>query len=322
MTDPIRVHFFTLTDTGGSEHMYMGELAPALGERDVIAVDDWRDADVVHLFEVNFLTGETIRQFEFPKLLRIIRSDTPLVISTDDLYFSDDPSLTVRPQLYRLNHYLQQWLFERADALIAISESVRGRLDQHIDSTPITVVHHGVDDAYRSPYTESEAPFVLHVSLASPRKNPEAVIEVAQRLDTRMVIAGGGWDERIPATATNVETPGFVPESDLVDLYHDADVFYFPTRHEGFGLPVLEAMAAGTAVVTSDVYSVPEVTDDAAVLCGPTDLDAHVAAIERLLGDEQERQALATRAYERAEGFTWQTSAEETRAVYQTVADD
>lgn len=322
MGDPIRVHFFTLTAAGGSEHMYMGELAPALGERDVIAVDDWRDADVVHLFEVNFLTGETIRQFQFPKLLRIIRSETPLVISTDDLYFSGDPSLTVRPRLYQLNHYLQRWLFEGADALIAISESVRSRLERHVDAPPITVVHHGVDDVYRSPYTETDDPFVLHVSLAAPRKNPEAVIEVAQRLDARMVVAGGGWEERIPATATNVETPGFVPESDLVDLYHDAGVFYFPTRHEGFGLPVLEAMAAGTAVVTSNVYSVPEVTGDAAVLCGPTDLDTHVTEIERLLNDEPARRALATEAHERAETFTWEQSAKETEAVYRAAVDD
>ncbi|WP_336000320.1 glycosyltransferase family 4 protein [Halorientalis halophila] len=319
MADSLKVHFFTLTDTEGSEHIYMGELQPALAERNVVPVDDWRDADVVHLFEVNFLTADTLRNFQFPKLLRIIRSDTSLVISTDDLYFCDDPDLTVRPRLYPLNHHLQRLLFERADALIAISESVRGRLERHVDSTPIHVVRHGVDDAYRNDDTPSGDPFVLHVSLAAPRKNPEAVAEVAERLDHRMVIAGSGWDERIPETATNVETPGFVPEDELIRLYEDAAVFYFPTRHEGFGLPVLEAMAANTAVVTSDVYSVPEVTGEHAVLRNPHAIDAHVEAIERLLETDAERRELAQQAHERAEQFTWAKAARETESVYRDV---
>ena len=99
-------------------------------------------------------------------------------------------------------------------------------------------------------------------------------------------------------------------------LYKRAAVFYFPTLHEGFGLPVLEAMAAGCAVVTSDVYSVPEVAGDAAVLCDPHDTDAHVEAIERLLGDETERETLSARAGERAAQFSWETAAEETETVY------
>ena len=315
----LRVNFFTLTLGGGSEHIYLAELRDALTDRNVEPVDDWREADVVHLFEVNALTGETIRAFEFPTLLRIVRSDTPFVVSTDDLYFSGDPQLTVHPNLYPLNHRLQRQLFQRADAIIALSESVRGRLAEHVTNTPIHVVHHGVDDAYRDAYTEPDEPFVLHVSLAAPRKNPEAVVEVARRLDSRMVVAGSGGDELIPDDAENVALPGFVPEGELVDLYHRAPVFYFPTRHEGFGLPVLEAMAASTAVVTSDVYSVPEVAGEAASLHDPHDIDAHVEAIERLLDDERERRDLAERAHERAKNFTWEESAAATIDVYRDV---
>jgi len=315
---PLRVNFFTLTPGGGSEHIYLAALRDALTDREVVAIDDWRDADVVHLFEVNALTSETIRAFQFPTLYRIIRSDTPLIISTDDLYFSDDPELTVHPNLYPLNHRLQRLLFERADAIIAISESVRGRLTSHVTNTPIHVVHHGVDDAYRDDYTEPDEPFVLHVSLASPRKNPEAVVEVARRLDHRMVVAGSGWDELIPDDAENVVLPGFVPEDDLIDLYHRAPVFYFPTRHEGFGLPVLEAMAASTAVVTSNVYSVPEVAGDAASLHDPHDIDGHVNAIERLLDDERQRRQLAEQAHDRATAFTWEQSAADTVDVYRS----
>ncbi|AWB28166.1 glycosyltransferase family 4 protein [Halococcoides cellulosivorans] len=313
----LHVHFFTLTPGGGSEHIYLAELRDALADHDVVPVDDWRDADVVHCFEVNALTTQTLTAFQFPTLARIVRSETPLVISTDDLYFSGDPSLTVHPRLYGLNHRLQRRLFAHSDAIIALSESVRGRLAPHVD-TPISVVHHGVRDAYRAPYADTD-PFVLHVSLAAPRKNPEAVVEVARRLDGRMVVAGSGWSDRIPDDA--IETPGFVPEADLIDLYHRAGVFYFPTRHEGFGLPVLEAMAASCAVVSSDVYSVPEVAGDAARLFDPDAVDAHVAAIEELLADARERRALAERAHDRSAGFTWAESAAETRAVYESVLE-
>jgi len=320
MSDPLRVNFFTLTPGGGSEHIYLAALRDALTDREVVSVEDWRDADVVHLFEVNALTTETIKAFEFPTLLRILRSDTPLVISTDDLYFSDDPELTVRPELYSLNHWLQRQLFGRADAIIAISESVRGRLEPHVTNTPIHVVRHGVDDDYRDSYTPTDDPFVLHVSLAAPRKNPEAVVEVAERLDGRMVVAGSGWDERL-ADVPAVETPGFVPEDELIGLYHDASVFYFPTLHEGFGLPVLEAMAASTAIVTSDVYSVPEVVGDAALLHDPHAVDDHFLEIERLLDDQARRHELAERAHERAAEFTWADAAAETHEVYRSVLD-
>jgi len=320
MSGEISVAVLTLTG-GGSEQVYIDNLRTALRDRGVEFVDDWREADIVHLFEVNFLTAATFRSSNVARLLRIIRSDTPLVVSTDDLYFSGDPQLTVHPNLYPLNHRLQRQLFQRADAIIALSESVRGRLTEHVANTPIYVVHHGVDDAYRDAYTEPDEPFLLHVSLAAPRKNPEAVVEAARRLDSRMVVAGSGWDELIPDDADNVDLPGFVPEAELVDLYHRAPVFYFPTRHEGFGLPVLEAMAASTAVVTSDVYSVPEVVGEAASLHDPHDIDAHVEAIERLLDDERERRDLAERAHERAKNFTWEESAAATIEVYRDVLE-
>jgi glycosyltransferase involved in cell wall biosynthesis len=163
--------------------------------------------------------------------------------------------------------------------------------------------------------------YVLHVSLASERKNPEAVVELAERLDERFVVAGSGWEKEIPRRlrSDNVELKGYVPESELIELYQGASVFYFPTRHEGFGLPVLEAMAAETAVVTSDVYAVPEVTGDAAILCDPEDVDAHLSHVRRLLGNDAERRDLARRATERASEFTWARAASDTERIYESV---
>lgn len=319
------VSLFTLTDTPASEHFYMAELRDALSDRDVRFVDDWQAADVVHLFEVNLFTRAAFRAFRFPTLGRIIRSETPLIISTDDLYFIDRPELTERPGLYRVNYRIQRRLLDAADGVIAISESVRDALTDHLDDpNSVHVVHHGVDDRYRQEdpaLTNGSAPFVLHVSLASKRKNPEAVIETSRRLDSRVVLAGSGWPDLIPDSKAfaNVETPGYVPEDDLVDLYKSAAIFYFPTLHEGFGLPVLEAMAARTAVVTSDVYSVPEVTGDAAITHDPHDVAAHETAIRALLRDPDRRQSLAERARKRSEQFTWDRSAAETVACYRAV---
>lgn len=320
MTDPLHVHFFTLTDATASEHIYMSSLRSALTDRDVVPVDDWREADVVHLFEVNFYSRAALSEFEYLTLFRMLRSDTPVVVSTDDLFFLGRPELTARPGLYPLNHRTQKWLFDNCDRIIAISESVESALTNEFPESKIDVVRHGVDVRYRADGSSpsDEDPFVLHVSLAAKRKNPAAIADVATRLNHRFVIAGSGWDEHVPdrPDTANVEVKGYVPEDELVDLYKQADVFYFPTLHEGFGLPVLEAMAAGCAVVTSDVYSIPEVAGDAAVLCDPHDTDAHVEAIERLLGDETERGTLSARARERAAQFSWETAAEETETIY------
>jgi glycosyltransferase involved in cell wall biosynthesis len=286
---------------------------------------NWRDADLVHLFEVNFYTTASLRAFRYPALVHKLRSDTPVVVSTDDLYFTGEPALTARPRLYRLNHRTQSWLFDRADAIVAISTSVRENLTPQVDPAKIHVVHHGVDDRYRvTDPPQRTDPFVLHVSLASKRKNPGAVVEAARRLDVRFVIAGSGWDSHFQSTerTDNVELLGYVTEDELIDLYHDAAVFYFPTLHEGFGLPVLEAMAAGCAVVASDVYAVPELAGDAAVLHGPNDIDRHVDAIERLLDDHGQRHELAARAIDRSQRFSWKKTARETVEVYRSVLDE
>lgn len=326
MTDstlPITVYPFTLTETAASEHIYEGELSAALSRIGISFVDDYRDADVVHLFEVNMFTRDAITAFRIPELIRALRSDIPVVVSTDDLYFIEEPWLTARPRLYQLNRRVQRWLFRQCDAIIAISESVRRTLEPEIPDTEISVVPHGVHERYFTDATDPQEPFVLHVSLASKRKNPKTIVEVARRLDHRFVVAGGGWEERIPAGLKkgHVDVTGFVPEETLIELYQNAGVFYFPTLHEGFGLPVLEAMAAANAVVCSDVYSIPEITEEAAVLHDPFDTDGHVASLRTLLEDENKRVSLAKKARERARQFSWERSAAETRTVYESVLE-
>lgn len=321
----VHTKFYTLTDSPASEHIYLDALQDALLDGAVSEASDWQDADLVHLFEVNLYTTAALHAFRYPTLVRMLRSDTPVVVSTDDLYFSENSELTARPGLYPLNHHTQSWLFDNVDAIIAISESVRANLSPHVDTTKIHVVYHGVDDRYRiTDPKEVSDPFVLHVSLAARRKNPEAVVGAARRLNTRFVIAGSGWESyfRDVEGTDNVELLGYVPEADLIDLYRDAAVFYFPTLHEGFGLPVLEAMAAGCAVVTSDVYAVPEVVGDAAILHDPNAVDSHVEAITQLLDNPGRRYELAARAIGRSQQFTWTRAAQETMEVYRSVLDE
>jgi glycosyltransferase involved in cell wall biosynthesis len=319
---PLQIHAFTLTESDVvSEHVYAAKLGEALRDRDIEFVDDWRAADVVHLFEVNPYTVTALSEFQYPTLFQTLRSETPVVVSTDDLFFIDEPELTAKPWLYPLHHYTQRWLLGAVDAVIAISQSVKSSLSDYIDESKIHAIHHGVDETYRNTEPPDDPPFVLHVSLAAKRKNPRAVVEVARRLDRRFMIAGSGWDEHFRGVdnTSNVELLGYVPEGKLIDLYHRAAVFYFPTLHEGFGFPVLEAMAAGCAVVSSNVYSVPEVAGDAAVMFDPNDIDAYAAEINNLLTDDELRCQLVNKAIERSKSFTWERSAKETMTVYELI---
>jgi len=321
VNDELRVHVFTLTQQSKvSEHVYAGELQTALRDRGVRFVDDANDADVVHLFEVNTFTRHALQTFRYPAVVRLLYSSTPVVVSTDDLFFVDRPDLSPHSRIYRLNHYVQRWLLSRADAMIATSESVRDVLRPHLPGQQIEVVHHGVDERYfADPEEKDDEPFVLHVSLAAPRKNPKAIIDISYRLDTKFVIAGSGWPERIPDdVGDNVEVKGYLPERELVDCYKRAGIFYFPTLHEGFGLPVLEAMAARCATVTTDIFSVPEVTGNTAILTDPNDIDSHIEAIHDLMHDDDKRRNLAQRAQNRARTFSWEKAAERIEEVYRS----
>lgn len=319
----IRVRPFYLTSAVASERIYGDELEGALENLNVQSVDNWQDADVVHLFEVNVFTREALKAHTFPTLYRILRSDVPVVVSTDDLYFIDDPSLTARPLLYGINSRAQQWLFRRCDGIIAMSRSVKESISAVLPNANIHVVYHGVSERYFGGTSETESPTVLHVSFPSNRKNPETLLAVAEQLDSRVVIAGGGWEDQFDddQLAENIEVTGYVPEEELVELYHTSDVFYFPTLHEGFGLPLLEAMASTNAIVASDVYAVPEVTGKTAILHDPLERDAHVRSLEELLADRDRRTTLANAARERARQFSWRDTAKQTRAVYESVLD-
>jgi glycosyltransferase involved in cell wall biosynthesis len=175
-----------------------------------------------------------------------------------------------------------------------------------------------------------DVPYVLWIGSLEPRKNVRLLVDAFSRwaadadLPHRLVLAGpGGWleDEAsvlAPARALGdrVRTVGRVGDPVLRALYRGADVFAFPSRHEGFGIPVLEAMAQETAVIAADIPPVRETATGAAVLLSPDDPAAWVAALDNLLHDPNERARLGAAGRERAQQYSWTRCAEATRAVY------
>jgi len=130
--------------------------------------------------------------------------------------------------------------------------------------------------------------------------------------EVKRLLSQAGLEERAVWT-------GYVAQSELVALYNRAEVLVYPSFYEGFGLPVLEAMACGTAVITSAVASLPEVAGDAALLVDPDDVDALHDALRRLLVDRSYREGYAQAGLARAKTFTWEQTARKTLAVYEEV---
>ncbi|UCC77731.1 MAG: glycosyltransferase family 4 protein, partial [Anaerolineales bacterium] len=172
----------------------------------------------------------------------------------------------------------------------------------------------------------------IYVGTLQPRKNLTRLLEafaiVGQQLEhIHLVIAGKrGWlykplfarvqelglDER-------VHFAGYVPQDDLPALISGACVFVLPSLYEGFGLPVVEAMACGTPVICSNVSSLPEVTADAAILVNPLDTAQLAEALGQVVADQQLRNTLANRGLLRASQFSWDKCAHETLRVLETV---
>lgn len=163
-------------------------------------------------------------------------------------------------------------------------------------------------------------PYAIYVGTLQPRKNLARLIEAFARVPEpfSLVLAGKkGWlYSEILRRAEGlgighrVVFTGYVPDEDLPALLSGASLFAFPSLYEGFGLPVLEAMACGVPVVCSNTSSLPEVVGDAALLVPPTDTDALAAAIARILTDQDLRRALIARGLKRAGEFTWRRCAE------------
>jgi glycosyltransferase involved in cell wall biosynthesis len=241
---------------------------------------------------------------------------------------------------------MMRWSARHADRLITISERTRDDLVRMwgIDPGRVTAVPLAAGAEYRPVGSEAISAacaryglrpggYVLYVGVLEPRKNVDRLVEAFAQAAGRLpgidlVIAGKrGWMyDRIFAQVEalgltqRVRFTGYVPQEDLPALYGGARLFSYPSRYEGFGLPVLEAMQCGLPVVTTNVSSMPEVAGDAALLVDPDDVSGLAQAMVRLVEHPALAQELAQRGRERAGRFSWERCARETLGVYEQVA--
>ncbi|MGH9086087.1 MAG: glycosyltransferase family 4 protein [Acidimicrobiales bacterium] len=253
-------------------------------------------------------------------------SRAPLVANVYDLSFLHDPSQFTPRGVSVFTRFLER---VRTDAAMVICPSEATRADCRaagIDDARLRVVPLGSDAApaqetdvarVRAAY-DLHRPFVLFVGTVEPRKNLRRLLEAFERLgdvDADLVLVGPeGWSEDLPAT--RARRLGFVPRADLDPLYAAATVVAYPSLREGFGLPVLDAMAQGAAVVTSATTSTAEVAGDAALLVDPYDVDDIAKSLQRLLDDPDLVAELGGAARTRAATFTWERTAEQVVAAY------
>ena len=276
-----------------------------------------------------------------------LRRSCPGVATVHDLAYRTFPRCF--PWRTRMRCRLEAaCVFRRASHLLAVSQSTKEELCRlyGIGESRVTVVHEGVSagfgpdlcpgrvDAVRMRYA-LPARYVLYVGVLQPRKNLIRLMDAFMRVRGRrpelphhLVIVGKeGWlhgpilqAARESGVKDFVHILGYVPEEDLPCLMAQADALALVSLWEGFGLPALEAMACGTAVIASNTSALPEVVGDAGVLVDPYDRDAIEHALERILLDDGFRASLEKAAIRRAAEFTWRHSAETVLGVLTTMA--
>jgi glycosyltransferase involved in cell wall biosynthesis len=210
-------------------------------------------------------------------------------------------------------------VLQAARRVIAVSEFTAAELEAllHVPRSKIRVVPNAVDETFTAEGERAEGEYILAVGTLEPRKNLARAIEAAARIGAPLrVVGAAGWGG-VEARGANVEWLGEVDDEELARQYRGARCVVYPSIYEGFGLPVLEAMACGAAVVTSAGGATGEVAGDAAVLVDPLDVSAIAGGIERAVATRDE---LRTLGLARAQAFSWDDAARLTQAVYEEAA--
>ncbi len=242
-----------------------------------------------------------------------LRSRVPVVVTVHDLAVFRHPEAFNRWTRSYSRTFLPR-LARAARRVIAVSEFTKAEAVAllGVDPDRIHVVAHGVASPFEPYGPAAGGSYALAVGTLEPRKNLARAVLAAERAGVELRVVGpAGWGD------VDIDTVGFVDDDELARLYRGAQCLVYPSLYEGFGLPVLEAMACGTPVVTSATGATAEVGGDAAVLVDPLDVDAIAAGIREAL---ERREELRAAGLERAAQFTWERAAQQTIDVYREAA--
>jgi glycosyltransferase involved in cell wall biosynthesis len=268
----------------------------------------------------------------------------PYIITVHDLirYLDMDEEETfIRSPNRRDRHYLNLDYkgIRKAMRIIAVSQSTKNDLIHHlgIPDEQISVVYEGIDHSLFRPVSHRiyNYPYILFVGTEHPRKNFATLVKAFSQLKgefrfnkLKLVKVGNAGGQEADFREKTMETvkalglvnevifTGFVPEADLPAYYSGAEVFVLPSLYEGFGFPVLEAMACACPVVTSNTSSLPEVTGEAGIMVDPYDTDSLAKAMRQVLTDSELRDNMIEKGLEQSKRFSWEKAAEQTLEVY------
>jgi alpha-1,3-rhamnosyl/mannosyltransferase len=263
--------------------------------------------------------------WSLPRLLRRLRPELahfqhalplgwsgPSVVTLHDLHFERDPSVMGLVDRLTFKAVVPR-AAKRADQVIAVSERTKRDAIALYGIRPekVTVIPHGVDPVF-SPGDGSHRGYLLFVGAVQARKSPRAAAEAAAAVGLPLIVAGPVKEPSLvrELRSGGVDVRGWVDQAELVELYRGAAAALLPSRYEGFGMPVLEAMACGVPVVLSDDAALREVAGDAGVYAGDGDF---TGAVRRALAD---RPRFVRAGLERAAGFSWDRTARLTVEVY------
>jgi len=275
------------------------------------------------LIDVDVMFGAN---YFLPRLLAAIARRR--VVTIHDLTYKRFPELLQKETLINLEHHMQREL-AHADAAICVSESTRQDLLKfyNIDPSRAVTILSGLSISDTGLPTPDNLPknYILFVSTIEPRKNLEVLLDAFARLRARgaydgaLVIVGRvGWksDSLIPRLrAPGVHHLDYVPPNQLASIYRNAELFVFPSIYEGFGFPLLEAMAYGIPSIAARSSSLPEIGGDAALYFSPREARELESQMERVLTDAALRAQLSAAGVARAAQFRWDVAAERTLAV-------
>ena len=278
-----------------------------------------------------------------------LRAGVPLVLTLHDIIYLEPLDLRRGSWYQRAGNLYRRWnvpkVVPQSQRVLTVSAFEQARIEQRLPGSSLQVVYNGVGEQFRS-ITDAAAlaaararynlpeRFIFFLANTDPKKNLRGVLQALAQLKQRgqltcrlvmldykeSALSALLQELNAPALRADILLCGYVPNQQLPLIYSLADIFLYPSLRESFGIPILEAMACGTPVITSTTSSMPEVAGDAALLVDPTRPDAIAAAILRLQNEPAERAALVAKGLARVRQFSWRETARQVLQVYEEVA--